>query len=213
MPRVVAIDGPAGAGKSTLARMVAEHLGLDRLDTGAMYRSVACVALARGVDPADSSAVADIARQIVLEVGEKVTVDGVDVTDEIRSSDVDEAVSVVAANPEVRAEMVRRQRAWVAEHRGGVVEGRDIGTVVLPDAQLKVYLTATTKERARRRSLERDGRSLQEVSAALSLRDRLDSTRAASPLPAAEDVAADALVIDSTDRDAADVLKEVLTWL
>jgi len=211
--RVVAIDGPAGAGKSTLARLVAERLGLERLDTGAMYRAVAYCALARGIDPGDRQAVADLARGLVLEVGDRVSVDGADATDAIRTPEVDAAVSIVAANPEVRAEMVRRQRAWVAAREGGVVEGRDIGTVVLPDAALKVYLTASPDERAHRRAHERAGHDRHEVAMALALRDRLDSTREASPLPLPPDVADDAVVIDSTGRNAQDVLGEVLSWL
>ncbi|MGA2036877.1 MAG: (d)CMP kinase [Acidimicrobiales bacterium] len=211
--RVIAIDGPASSGKSTLARALAEHLGVARLDTGAMYRAVAYCALARGIDPGDDPAVAALARGLVLDLGERLRVDGTDATDAIRTPEVDAAVSVVAANPEVRAEMVARQRAWVAHHGGGVVEGRDIGTVVLPDAQLKIYLTASTDERARRRALERAGDDLGAVAKALARRDRLDSTRAASPLPAPQDMAADAVVIDSTGRDAAEVLGEVLGWL
>lgn len=213
-PRTVAIDGPAGAGKSTLAKALAEHLGLDRLDTGAMYRAVAWAALRRGVDPADAVAVAQVARGLQLEVGDRVVVDGVDATNAIRGPRVDETVSVVAANPEVRAELVDRQRRWVAEHGGGVVEGRDIGTVVLPDADRKFYLTAATGERAARRAGERrDGRSVDEVAEQLARRDRLDSTRRHSPLPGVDDVAADATVVDSTGRSAADVLRQVLACL
>jgi cytidylate kinase len=212
--RVVAIDGPAGAGKSTLARAVADHLGLERLDTGAMYRAVTWAALRRGVDLADADAVARLARRLDIDVGERVVVDGEDATAAIRTPEVDAAVSVVAANPEVRAELVRRQRAWVAQRGRGVVEGRDIGTVVLPDADLKVYLTASSDTRARRRAEERGrGRSLGEVAADLTRRDRLDSTRAASPLPSVRDVAADAKVIDSTGKSARSVFEEVLACL
>jgi cytidylate kinase len=178
-----------------------------------MYRSVAYTALKRGIDPADAEAVGGLARGLLLEVGEHVRVDGVDVTDAIRTPEVDAAVSIVAANAQVRAEMVARQRAWVARHGGGVVEGRDIGTVVLPDAQLKIYLTASSGERVRRRALETARQDLPAVARALARRDRLDSTRTASPLPTAEDMAADAVVIDSTGRDAEEVLKEVLAWM
>jgi len=156
MTKIVAIDGPAGAGKSTLAKGVAKHLGLERLDTGAMYRAVAFEVLEAGVDPADTGAVGELARRLTIEVGDRVTVDGGDVTDQIRTARVDQAVSAVAANPEVRATLVERQRQWVAARRAGVVEGRDIGTVVLPDADVKVYLTARSAVRARRRAVERD---------------------------------------------------------
>jgi cytidylate kinase len=139
--KVVAIDGPAGAGKSTLAQAVADHLGLERLDTGAMYRAVAWSVLDGGVDPADTAAVGELARRLVIEVGDRVTVDGRDVTEKIRTAAVDRAVSAVAANAEVRTSLVDRQRRWVAGRGAGVVEGRDIGTVVLPDADLKIYLT------------------------------------------------------------------------
>ncbi len=185
--RVVAIDGPAGAGKSTLAQAVADHLGVQRLDTGAMYRAVAWSVLRRQVDPADTEAVAALARDARIEVGDTVTVDGEDATAGIRSAAVDGAVSAVAANPAVRAEMVGRQRAWIEARGAGVVEGRDIGTVVLPDADLKIYLTASTEARARRRAQERaDGRSVDDVHRDLERRDRLDSTRLVSPLPAPE---------------------------
>jgi cytidylate kinase len=211
---VVAIDGPAGAGKSTLAQAVARHLGLERLDTGAMYRAVAWQALADGVDPEDADAVADMVKRLTIEVGDRVTVDGTDVTVGIRSAAVDRAVSAVAANPAVRTTLVARQRAWVAERGAGVVEGRDIGTVVLPHADLKVYLTARTRERARRRAVERDdGRSVGEIETDMQRRDRLDSTRAVSPLVMPEDVADDAVVIDSTGKSADDVLREVLACL
>ena len=186
--RVIAIDGPAGSGKSTVARAVAARLGLDYLDTGAMYRSVALTALRQGVDPADAEAVARVAVDVVI-----------DDTDAIRTPEVNAVVSVVAANPDVRREMVRRQRAWIAAHAGGVVEGRDIGSVVCPDAELKVFLTATEEERARRRSDEADP----------AARDRLDSARAVSPLTVAEG----ALVIDTSGRTVDDIVEEVLSKL
>jgi cytidylate kinase len=212
--RVVAIDGPAGAGKSTLAQSVAEHLGMERLDTGAMYRAVAFSALQHHIDLDDAPAVARLARELAIEVGERVMVDGEDATLAIRSAEVDAAVSAVAANPAVRAELVARQRAWVAQRGRGVVEGRDIGTVVLPDADLKVYLTAATETRARRRARQRDdGRSVEAVHDDLVRRDRLDSTRLASPLPSPQDVAADAKVIDSTGKSSRAVLEEVLACL
>ena len=211
--RTVAIDGPAGAGKSTLARALAEHLGLERLDTGAMYRSVAWAALQRGVHLEDPDAVADLARGLRIEVSDRVLVDGEDATAAIRTPAVDATVSVVAANPAVRRELVRRQQAWVAERGGGVVEGRDIGTVVLPDADLKVYLTAGSDERARRRAAERGDVALREVARALDRRDTLDSSRQVSPLADPRSVASDAVVVDSTGKPAERVLEEVLAWL
>jgi cytidylate kinase len=212
--RVVAIDGPAGAGKSTLAEAVATRLGMERLDSGAMYRAVAWAALRHGIDPADAEAVAGLARRSTIDVGARVVVDGEDATVAIRSAEVDAAVSAVAANPAVRAELVARQRSWMAARGRGVVEGRDIGTVVFPDADLKIYLTAATATRAHRRAGERaDGRSVDEVHRELERRDRLDSTRGTSPLPSAEDVADDAKVIDSTGKSVQDVLEEVLACL
>jgi 3-phosphoshikimate 1-carboxyvinyltransferase len=200
-PLLVAIDGPAGAGKSTVSRAVAAHLGLDRLDTGAMYRAVAADALARGVPPDDAAAVAALAASAEIGVGPQVTIDGRDVTAEIRSPEVGRAVSVVAANPAVRRQLVTRQRAWAEAHGGGVVEGRDIGSVVFPDAALKVYLTASPQERARRRH--------DEAPEGLARRDRIDSTREASPLREAED----AHRLDTTGRTVQDVVEEVLSWL
>ena len=147
--RVIAIDGPAGSGKSTVARALAAYLGLKYLDTGAMYRAVAFAVLRAGGDPEDAEATAAIARRVDLDVGlESVMVDGVDATVEIRGPEVSRAVSVVAANPDVRKELVSRQREWAHRQGGGVLEGRDIGTVVFPDAELKVYLTADAAERA-----------------------------------------------------------------
>ncbi len=198
---LVAIDGPAGAGKSTVSRAVAERLGLDRLDTGAMYRAVAALALERGTPPEDADAVAALAASATIEVGERVTIDGLDVTGLIRSPEVGRAVSVVAANPEVRRHLVERQRAWAGAHGGGVVEGRDIGSVVFPEAELKVYLTASADERARRRH--------DEAPEGVARRDRIDSTRDASPLREADD----AHRLDTTGRTVQDVVEEVLSWL
>jgi len=200
-PLLVAIDGPAGAGKSTVSTALAERLGVERLDTGAMYRAVTWAALDRGVDVHDAGAVAALAKGLDLVVGPQVLVDGVDVTAAIRSPEVNRTVSIVAAIPGVRQVLVERQRKWAAEHGGGVVEGRDIGTVVFPDAQVKVYLTATEAERARRRH--------DEAPEGLARRDELDRGRAASPLLAA----ADAHRLDTTGRTVEDVVEEVLSWL
>jgi 3-phosphoshikimate 1-carboxyvinyltransferase len=198
---LVAIDGPAGAGKSTVSTAVAHNLGLERLDTGAMYRAVAALALARGIAPDDAAAVAALAADADIVVGPQVTIDGIDVTDTIRSPEVGRAVSVVAANPEVRVQLVRRQHDWAAAHGGGVVEGRDIGSVVFPAAELKVYLTASPEERARRRH--------DEAPEGIARRDRIDSTRDASPLRQADD----AHHLDTTGRTVQDVVEEVLSWL
>jgi cytidylate kinase len=204
--RVIAIDGPAGSGKSTVAKAVAARLGLDYLDTGAMYRAVAYAAICRGIDPDDADRVAQLAREIDLTVGDTVLVDGVDATIEIRSPEVTRAVSAVAANPAVRTELVLRQRERAGAHRGGVVEGRDIGTVVFPDAAVKVYLTADDRERASRRSKEMLELHYDQVAADIARRDHIDSTRPASPLS----VAGDAVRIDTTGRNVDDVVGEVL---
>jgi cytidylate kinase len=200
-PPTIAIDGPAGSGKSTVSRALAARLGIDRLDTGAMYRAVAWAALDRGIDPGDRQPVAEVARTVEVAVGERVTVDGTDVTEAIRGPAVSAAVSAVAANPEVRSVMVRRQREWAAERGGGVIEGRDIGSVVFPGADLKIYLTASAEERARRRPGV--------GAAAVARRDRIDSTRRASPLGVAEG----ARVIDTTNRPVEEIVEEVVTWL
>lgn len=208
--RVIAIDGPAGSGKSTVARAVAERLGLEYLDTGAMYRAVAFAVLRAGGDPADAPFAASVARTIALEVKPgRVTVDGADATVEIRGPAVTRAVSAVAANPEVRAELVARQRDWAAKRGGGVLEGRDIGTVVFPDAELKVYLTAEPDERALRRAREAVDLDYDAVAADLTRRDRIDSTRRADPLTAAED----AVRIDTTGLSVAEVVAAVTELL
>ena len=198
---VVAVDGPAGSGKSTVARAVAARLGLSYLDTGAMYRSVAHAALCEDVDTDDGDRMADLARRLRIEVGETVMVDDVDCTIAIRSAEVTRAVTATAANPKVREEMVRRQRAWVEEQGGGVVEGRDIGTVVFPNARLKVYLTASPEERARRRAAEAG----QALATDISRRDQADSSRAHSPLAVADD----AVTIDTTERTVEEVVDEI----
>ena len=206
--RVIAIDGPSGSGKTTVARALAGRLGTGHLDTGAMYRAVALGVLRRGLDPDDEDGVAEVARHVRIDVGDEVVVDGEDATAEIRSDRVTQAVSAVASNPAVREEMVRRQREWVAGNGGGVVEGRDIGTVVFPEAQLKVYLVAGDAVRARRRSSESGGEE-ETVAADMARRDQSDSGRAASPLKAADD----AVVLDTSDLTVDEVVEEVLRRL
>ncbi|HUV19666.1 MAG TPA: (d)CMP kinase [Ilumatobacteraceae bacterium] len=205
-PVIVAIDGPAGAGKSTVGRAVAARLGLQYLDTGAMYRAVTFAALRRGIDPAEESDVASLAAAIDMTLdGSAVIVDGVDATVEIRGREVTAAVSAVAANSRVRSELVRRQRSWVAEHGGGVVEGRDIGSVVFPDATLKLYVTASPRVRAERRVAEIGG-NVDDVEASIIERDRKDSTRADSPLMESSD----AIVVDTTGSSVDEVVDHVL---
>ena len=200
--RLIAIDGPAGSGKSTVSKALAARLGIERLDTGAMYRSVAWAALERGVDPKDAAGVTAIARASLIEVAaDTVVIDGVDVTSAIRTPAVNRAVSLVAAIPGVRAALVERQRAWAGTHGGGVVEGRDIGTVVFPGADLKVFLTAAPEERARRRH--------DEAAEGLARRDHIDSTRTASPMAVADD----ARVLDTTGRSVEAVVAEILSWM
>ena len=206
---VIAIDGPAGAGKSTVGREVARRLGLDYLDTGAMYRAVAFAALRYGIPVSDEDEVADLARRMDLTVDDSgVFVDGVDATTEIRGREVTEAVSAVASNTAVREELRARQRAWADEHGGGVIEGRDIGTVVLPDAALKLYVTASPRERAERRVREIGG-DVGDVEASISERDRRDMSRADGPLRKGSD----AVVVDSTGLTVDAVVDNVIALL
>ena len=222
---VIAIDGPAASGKSSVARAVAAELGMDYLDTGAMYRAVAWAALQAGVDLDDLAAVAKIARAAEIEIStvsgaQRVTVDGDDATAAIRSAEVDRSVSVVAANPQVRWVLTRRQRDWANRVGGGVMEGRDIGSVVFPDAVLKVFLTAAAAERARRRLVQQavaagradgtnpDDEAVAELAAELSARDRLDSGRDDSPLR----VAPGAVIVD-TSKLSRDEAVETITAL
>jgi cytidylate kinase len=204
--KVIAIDGPAGSGKSTVARRLAEHLGLDYLDTGAMYRAITFAALRRGIDPADTAPVAELARVVDLDVTtDNVRVDGVDATIEIRGPEVSRAVSLVAANPQVRAELVRRQREWANERAGGVLEGRDIGTVVFPDAVLKVYLNARPEVRAERRAAEVSDLDYETVAADMARRDAFDQGRLADPLRVADD----AIELDTSDMTIDEIVAEL----
>ncbi len=208
--RVIAIDGPAGSGKSTVARAVAERLGIAHLDSGAMYRAVAFAALRRGVDPTEADPIARVAADMELALdGATVIVDGADASIEIRGPEISRAVSAVAANPSVRVELVSRQREWVARRQGAVVEGRDIGTVVFPDAELKVFLVARPEVRARRRHRELEALDYETVAADMATRDAIDSERAVSPLRPA----ADAVLVDTSDRDVEAVVAEVLALL
>jgi CMP/dCMP kinase len=208
--RVIAIDGPAGSGKSTIAKALATRLGLAYLDTGAQYRAVTFAALFRGIDPEDTDAVAALAESLELVVdADGVRVDGIDATVEIRGPEVTRAVSVVAANPAVRADMRRRQKLWADEHGGGVIEGRDIGSVVFPDAELKLYLTASPEVRAQRRHREVTDLQYEEVAAGIAHRDALDQGRADSPLVEA----ADAVVIDTSNRSVDDIIGEILGFV
>lgn len=207
--RVIAIDGPAGAGKSTIGRALATRLGLEYLDTGAMYRAVTAMAQRVGIDLADRDAVAELARRLDLVVADGgVVADGVDLTVEIRTPEVTAATSAVAANPAVRAELVERQRQWAARRGGGVIEGRDIGTVVFPDAELKLYLTASPRVRAERRVAEAGG-DVDEIEAAIAARDAADQSRADGPLRRADG----ALVVDTTGLGIDEVLGHILGLL
>jgi CMP/dCMP kinase len=206
---VVAIDGPSGSGKSTVARGVAAALGLRYLDTGAMYRALTWLALEHRVPLDDTRALTDLADSAVLVLTTTpepvtVTADGTDVTTTIRGEAVTTAVSAVSAVPGVRAAMVRRQQAAIGSG-GIVVEGRDIGTVVAPDAAVKVFLTATEAARAQRRARETAG-AVAATRDALSRRDRLDAGRVASPMTQA----ADAVVIDSSHLSADEVIAQVV---
>jgi CMP/dCMP kinase len=210
---IVAIDGPAGAGKSSVARAVAAELGFRYLDTGAMYRAVALAALERSIDPHEPDRIAELAQNLEIDVRDGgVSVDGVDVTDRIRERDVTEIVPVVSAVSGVRIAMARHQRAAAM---GGdvVIEGRDIGTVIAPNADVKIFLTASLEERARRRcaqlGLECDAQTLERISRSIAARDAADSTRAASPLEAARD----AVVVDTSGLSLEEVVERIIAMI
>jgi cytidylate kinase len=196
---VVAIDGPAGAGKSSVARAVADALGFTFLDSGAMYRCVALATLERDEDPAA------VARAVRIELGQRILLDGRDVTSEIRRPEVSEEASRVAAAPEVREVVVARQQQLLA-HGDWVAEGRDIGSVVAPDAEVKVFLTASPQERARRRAAEL-GVDPGAVLAEQTIRDERDRTRSHSPLKPA----ADAVELDTTELAREQVVDQVVS--
>jgi len=207
---IIAIDGPSGAGKGTVARAIAAQLGYRHVDSGAMYRAVGWKALRERLSLDDEPALTDLAERSRVEVSStQVTIDGVDVTRAIRTPEIDGAAACVARLPRVRAVLVARQRQMGAG--GGIVmEGRDIGTVVFPGADVKLYLDASPDERARRRATDPSHSGLpaavSDVATALTARDELDRTRTASPLYAA----ADALVLDTTGKSVDVVVGEVL---
>jgi cytidylate kinase len=202
---VVAIDGPAGSGKSTVARLLARELNLPHFDTGAMYRAVVVAALRAGIDPENQSAMTELAEITEISISELTFIDGLDATDEIRTPEINQWVSIVAANPGVRRVLVARQRKWATELGGGVMEGRDIGTEVFPDAMFKAFLTAQPEVRARRRFEESSVQTLGDVTDDLERRDRIDSTRADSPLQ----VAAGAVVVDTSELTIQEVVSEL----
>jgi cytidylate kinase len=217
-PRTIAIDGPAGAGKSTIGALVAERLGYLFLDTGAMYRAVALAAMRRGIDPDDAELLTALAKTARITIGPPTTqdgraytvlLDGSDVTWDIRSADIDRIVSQVARVSGVRDAMVAQQRAH-AGHGRVVMVGRDIGTVVLPDAEKKIFLTASASERARRREEELasrgERRPRQELLHEILRRDQLDTERAVSPLKAAED----AIIVQTDGLSVREALERVL---
>jgi CMP/dCMP kinase len=196
---VIAIDGPAGTGKSTVARAVAERLGFTYLDTGAMYRAVALASRESG------DAAAEVARRIRLELGDRVVLDGKDVTEDIRTPEVTAATSQVAADPAVREALVTKQRAIVADG-DWVAEGRDIGTVVAPDAAVKVFLTATPEERARRRAKQTGG-DYQTILREQAERDERDSTADRAIFEAPHD----SVPVDTTELSLDEVIEQIAT--
>jgi cytidylate kinase len=203
---VIAIDGPAGAGKSTVAKLVAEATGLPYLDTGAMYRCVALQSVRSNVDSSNMEAVAALAESIDIRVeGLHCWLNDVDVSQEIRSGEIASIVSVIAAHSPVRTAMRTQQQRWIRTHGGGVVEGRDIGTVVFPDADLKIFLTASPHERASRR-VGQSGGDLEEIAHNIAERDRIDSERLDSPLRPADD----SITVDSTGLGIEEVVAAIV---
>jgi cytidylate kinase len=203
---VIAIDGPAGAGKSTVAKLVAEASGLPYLDTGAMYRCVALQTLRDDVEPTDGIVVGGIAETADISVeGLRSMLNGEDVSELIRTPEIAAIVSVIAAHTQVRTAMRHQQQRWIASHGGGVVEGRDIGTVVFPDAAVKIFLTASPEERAHRR-VGQSGGDIASVASNIAERDRIDSERLDSPLRPA----GDAIIVDSTGLDISEVVSIIV---
>jgi cytidylate kinase len=202
---VIAIDGPAGSGKSTVARLLASKLGLVYLDTGAMYRAVTLAALRANIAPTEIERLVEIASKldVTMTPEGRVLSGGEDITDAIRTREVDRAVSVYSAIPELRKVLVEKQRRYVTG--GTVVEGRDIGTAVFPDAAVRVFLTASIHERARRRYMLDKDRTFEELVEDIEMRDRMDSSRATSPLRPAEG----AVVIDTTNSDPSEVAETI----
>ena len=205
--KVIAIDGPAGSGKSTVAQALAARLNLHYLDTGAMYRAVAFAVIHQQIDILDVEKVIQTAKSLDLQLTqESCVVNGIEATEEIRGQEVTLLVSQVAAVPEVRAEMVKRQRTWAEERNGGVMEGRDIGSVVFPDASLKIYLTASEEVRAQRRAAEIEEGDVASIAADIERRDTVDTQRSASPLMEAED----AIVVDTSEMTLEQVVDHVI---
>ena len=205
--KVIAIDGPAGSGKSTVAQALAARLNFHYLDTGAMYRAVAFAVIHQQIDIHDIEKVIQAAKYLDLQLTqESCVVNGIEATEEIRGQEVTLLVSQVAAVPEVRAEMVKRQRTWAEERNGGVMEGRDIGSVVFPDASLKIYLTASEEVRAQRRAAEIEEGDVASIAADIERRDTVDTQRSASPLMEAED----AIVVDTSEMTLEQVVDHVI---
>jgi cytidylate kinase len=208
---IIAIDGPSGAGKGTVARALAARLGYRHIDTGAMYRALAWKGIHDGIDLTDEAATAALGERAAFDVeGGRIGIDGHDVKTAIRTPEIDKAAASVARHPAVRRALVARQRSY-GEGGGVVMEGRDIGTVVFPDADVKIYLDASPDERARRRAADPAHSSsksgqLSDVATALAERDKSDSTRAVSPLAVADD----AVVIDTTDIPVDRVVEQVI---
>lgn len=210
----IAIDGPAGAGKSTVARMVANELGYVYVDTGAMYRAVALKAIRDGIQPNDRTQIGRLAQRMNIELipskdGQKVLVDGEDITGQIRTNEVSQQVSAFSTIPDVREILSGKQRN-IAAAKGVVMDGRDIGTKVIPDAEVKIFLTASVEERARRRYEELlakgEQTDLEQLKNEISKRDRMDEQREHSPLARADD----AILMDSTEMPISEVVRRIL---
>ena len=205
--KIIAIDGPAGSGKSTIAKALAKKLNLDYLDTGAMYRAVSFISIQQNIDVLDEKKVLAIAKEMDFNFEDGIcVVNGFDATRDIRGSEVTRVVSVVAAMPTVRQEMVDRQRLWVKEKGGGVVEGRDIGSVVFPKAKVKVYLTASEKVRAERRVEQEETQDASRVVDSIRKRDEADKGRLNSPLVRSED----AIELDTSLMGVEETVEEIL---